>query len=94
MGNNYNQKQAITILKLAVMCTNISTRVRPSMAQIVSVLRGEKTLDKIDKEIPNASSASKKYEGAAESSTSPNVLGSRVGHVLETESCVESSLFG
>ncbi|PON34350.1 Tyrosine-protein kinase [Parasponia andersonii] len=49
----YETKQAITILKLAVKCTNISPGVRPTMSQVVSVLTGENTLEEIS--VPAAS---------------------------------------
>ncbi|KAF4379214.1 hypothetical protein G4B88_010608, partial [Cannabis sativa] len=49
----YETKQAITILKLAVKCTNISPGVRPTMSEVVSVLNEEKTLDEIC--VPQAS---------------------------------------
>ncbi|XP_021800093.1 cold-responsive protein kinase 1-like [Prunus avium] len=44
----YDAKQAITILTLAVMCTNISPTLRPRMADIVSILVGEKTFEQIN----------------------------------------------
>ncbi|CAL8999937.1 unnamed protein product [Prunus brigantina] len=44
----YDAKQAITILTLAVMCTNISPTLRPRMADVVSILVGEKTLEQIN----------------------------------------------
>ncbi|KAL5555510.1 hypothetical protein UlMin_037746, partial [Ulmus minor] len=69
LGDSYDQKQAITLLKLAVKCTHISHILRPSMAQILSVLTGEKTLDKIDTEIAYTSCATTKKEDFAESST-------------------------
>ena len=73
LGESYDQKQAITRLKLAVKCTHISHILRPSMAQIVSVLIGEKTLDEIYMEIANTSSATTKNEGSVETSTSSHV---------------------
>ena len=44
---SYDAKEAITMLKLAVKCTNISPSVRPTMSEIVSVLTGEKSIDDI-----------------------------------------------
>ncbi|XP_020421258.1 probable LRR receptor-like serine/threonine-protein kinase At1g53440 [Prunus persica] len=44
----YDAKQAITILTLAVMCTNISPTLRPRMADVVSILVGEKTFEQIN----------------------------------------------
>ncbi|XP_060674145.1 probable LRR receptor-like serine/threonine-protein kinase At1g53430 [Ziziphus jujuba] len=43
----YDEKEAITILKLAVRCINISTSFKPTMSEVVSVLTGEKTIDDI-----------------------------------------------
>ncbi|KAL5555617.1 hypothetical protein UlMin_037853 [Ulmus minor] len=73
LGESYDQKQAITLLKLAVKCTHISHILRPTMSQIMSVLTGEKTLDMFDKEIANTSSATTKKEDFAESSISSHV---------------------
>ncbi|KAH0996858.1 hypothetical protein GBA52_020722 [Prunus armeniaca] len=44
----YDAKQAITILTLAVKCTNISPTLRPRMADVVSILVGEKTFEQIN----------------------------------------------
>ncbi|XP_021803376.1 probable LRR receptor-like serine/threonine-protein kinase At1g53440 [Prunus avium] len=44
----YDAKQAITILTLAVMCTSISPTLRPRMADVVSILVGEKTFEQIN----------------------------------------------
>ena len=43
----YETKQALTMLKLAVKCTNISPGVRPTMSQVLGVLTGERTLEEI-----------------------------------------------
>ncbi|PQQ06352.1 putative LRR receptor-like serine/threonine-protein kinase [Prunus yedoensis var. nudiflora] len=48
LSDIYDAKQAITILTLAVMCTNISPTLRPRMADVVSVLVGEKTFEQIN----------------------------------------------
>ncbi|XP_062088182.1 probable LRR receptor-like serine/threonine-protein kinase At1g53420 isoform X2 [Humulus lupulus] len=50
MDNIYDTKQVITVLKLAMMCTNISPGVRPTMSQVVSVLMNKKTLEEIFEE--------------------------------------------
>ncbi|XP_020420794.1 probable LRR receptor-like serine/threonine-protein kinase At1g53420 isoform X3 [Prunus persica] len=49
LSGNYDAKQAITILTLAVMCTNISPTLRPRMADVVSILVGEKTFEQINR---------------------------------------------
>ncbi|XP_062088188.1 probable LRR receptor-like serine/threonine-protein kinase At1g53420 isoform X3 [Humulus lupulus] len=56
----YETKQVITILKLAVKCTNISPGVRPTMSEVVSVLTEEKTLDEIS--LPEASDEAAKTD--------------------------------
>ncbi|XP_060673732.1 probable LRR receptor-like serine/threonine-protein kinase At1g53430 isoform X5 [Ziziphus jujuba] len=43
----YDETEAMKILKLAVKCTNISASFRPTMSEVVSVLKGEKTIDDI-----------------------------------------------
>nr|XP_048323547.1 probable LRR receptor-like serine/threonine-protein kinase At1g53430 isoform X2 [Ziziphus jujuba var. spinosa] len=45
--SSYDQTEAMTILKLAVKCTNISASFRPTMSEVVSVLKGDKTIDDI-----------------------------------------------
>ncbi|KAL6276383.1 hypothetical protein ACE6H2_019984 [Prunus campanulata] len=42
----YDAKQAITILTLAVMCTNISPTLRPRMADVVIILVGSNQYSK------------------------------------------------
>lgn len=41
LGNNYNDEEAMMMLNLALLCTNISPSLRPSMSSIVSMLEGK-----------------------------------------------------
>ncbi|XP_015573292.1 probable LRR receptor-like serine/threonine-protein kinase At1g53440 isoform X1 [Ricinus communis] len=45
--SNFNTQQAIYVLKLAIMCTNMSPSLRPAMSDIVVVLEGDKTIEQI-----------------------------------------------
>ncbi|TQD86717.1 hypothetical protein C1H46_027740 [Malus baccata] len=43
----YDQREALTILRLAVECTSMGTSVRPPMSGVVSVLLGKKSIDEV-----------------------------------------------
>ncbi|XP_057990887.1 probable LRR receptor-like serine/threonine-protein kinase At1g53440 [Hevea brasiliensis] len=47
--SNYDRKQAITVLNLAITCINHSATLRPTMSEVVGVLSEEITLDQISK---------------------------------------------
>uniref|UniRef100_A0A3N7G3Y2 non-specific serine/threonine protein kinase n=1 Tax=Populus trichocarpa TaxID=3694 RepID=A0A3N7G3Y2_POPTR len=47
----YDWDQAKIVLNLAMMCTDQSPSLRPTMSQVVAVLEGEKTLEDLSKEI-------------------------------------------
>ncbi|KAJ6871085.1 LRR receptor-like serine/threonine-protein kinas e [Populus alba x Populus x berolinensis] len=47
----YDWDQAKIVLNLAMMCTEQSPSLRPTMSQLVAVLEGEKTLEDLSKEI-------------------------------------------
>nr|TKR99506.1 hypothetical protein D5086_0000192490 [Populus alba] len=51
MGQNYDGNQTNIVLNLAMMCTEQSPSLRPTMSQVVAVLEGEKTLKDISEEI-------------------------------------------
>ncbi|KAK2969077.1 hypothetical protein RJ640_021116, partial [Escallonia rubra] len=40
LGSNYSKEEAMTMLNLALLCTNISPTLRPSMSSAVSMLEG------------------------------------------------------
>ncbi|KAF9590777.1 hypothetical protein IFM89_038369 [Coptis chinensis] len=44
---DYSVKEASTVLKLAMLCTNLSATLRPTMSQVLSVLKGEKIIEEI-----------------------------------------------
>ncbi|KAK3025478.1 hypothetical protein RJ639_041559 [Escallonia herrerae] len=41
LGSNYNEKEAMRMLNLALLCTNPSPTLRPSMSSVVSMLQGK-----------------------------------------------------
>ena len=51
LGRNYDGNQTNIVLNLAMMCTEQSPSLRPTMSQVVAVLEGEKTLKNISEEI-------------------------------------------
>lgn len=54
-----NDKQIMIILKLALMCIEQSSEMRPTMSEVVSVLTEDKTIDEIFKDILARTSAKK-----------------------------------
>ncbi|KAL5577026.1 hypothetical protein UlMin_018725 [Ulmus minor] len=44
LGNEFNKKEAEKIIKVALLCTNASAALRPTMSEVVSFLEGEGTL--------------------------------------------------
>jgi len=57
LASNYDKKQALTVLLLAMKCVNLSPTLRPKMSEVVSVLEGEKRIDEISEgdDTPSAS---------------------------------------
>lgn len=41
LGSNYSKKEAMTMLNLALICTNQSHALRPTMSAVVSMLEGK-----------------------------------------------------
>ncbi|KAF8364829.1 hypothetical protein HHK36_033196 [Tetracentron sinense] len=41
LGYDYSMKEALTILELAMLCTNPSPTVRPTMSEVVRILEGK-----------------------------------------------------
>ncbi|KAK3218849.1 hypothetical protein Dsin_012819 [Dipteronia sinensis] len=51
----YDREQALTILKLAMMCIDQSPSLRPRMSEVVSVLEGGKKLEEISDKVATPS---------------------------------------
>lgn len=41
LGSNYSKEEAMQMLNLAILCTNLSPTLRPSMSTVVSMLEGK-----------------------------------------------------
>lgn len=41
LGSNYSKEEALRLLNMALLCTNISPTLRPSMSTIVSMIEGK-----------------------------------------------------
>lgn len=48
LGSNYNKEEALRMIKVAVLCTNSSPELRPSMSSIVSMLVGNVCIQKLN----------------------------------------------
>lgn len=44
MGSEFNEKEATSIINLALLCTNVSPVVRPAMSSVVGILEGRSVM--------------------------------------------------
>lgn len=56
LGSEFNKEEAERMIKVAFLCTDASPSIRPTMAEVVSMLEGTSTIPEM---IPEASSYSK-----------------------------------
>ena len=47
LGSELNKKEAIRMIKVALLCTNPSPALRPTMSAVVSMLEGRTTIDEV-----------------------------------------------
>ncbi|KAK3032719.1 hypothetical protein RJ639_035163 [Escallonia herrerae] len=57
LSSYYDFMEAMRILNLAMMCTNQTPTLRPTMSEVVSVLQGEKTVEQVFGAPPTDSSS-------------------------------------
>lgn len=50
LGLNYNKEEAMRIIKIALLCTNPSPALRPTMSTVVSMLKGHTDVHEIIRE--------------------------------------------
>ena len=48
LGTNYNREEAMRMIKVALLCTNSSPTLRPTMSCVVSMLNGDISVEKIN----------------------------------------------
>ncbi|KAG5254840.1 leucine-rich repeat receptor serine/threonine-protein kinase [Salix suchowensis] len=53
LGQDYNEEEVITMINVALLCSNVSAAVRPTMSAVVSMLEGKAAVQ--DFEIPDKS---------------------------------------
>ncbi|XP_045801007.1 probable leucine-rich repeat receptor-like serine/threonine-protein kinase At3g14840 isoform X2 [Trifolium pratense] len=41
LGSNFNTKEALVMINVALLCTNVTSNIRPSMSSVVSMLEGK-----------------------------------------------------
>nr|AMM43084.1 LRR-RLK [Vernicia montana] len=47
LGKNYNKEQVMTMINVALLCTNVSPVVRPAMSSVVSMLEGKASVQNL-----------------------------------------------
>ena len=61
LGSEYSPEEAMVMLNVALLCTNASPTLRPTMSQVVSMLEGETDIQDILSD-PGYSAASSKFK--------------------------------
>ncbi|PWA66159.1 serine-threonine/tyrosine-protein kinase catalytic domain-containing protein [Artemisia annua] len=51
LGSNFNKKEAVRMMKIALLCTNQSPALRPTMSEVVSMLEGRTKMKELDDEL-------------------------------------------
>ncbi|XP_038981351.1 probable LRR receptor-like serine/threonine-protein kinase At1g53430 [Phoenix dactylifera] len=59
LGSNYSKEEAMQMLNLAIICTNLSPTLRPTMSTVVSMLDG-----KMPVRVPTTESRDSKSHGS------------------------------
>uniref|UniRef100_A0A2K2CAE8 non-specific serine/threonine protein kinase n=1 Tax=Populus trichocarpa TaxID=3694 RepID=A0A2K2CAE8_POPTR len=62
LGQDYNKEEAITMINVALLCSNVSAAVRPAMSSVVSMLEGKAAVQDIDIPDKSMSTDEKKIE--------------------------------
>eukprot|EP00258_Populus_trichocarpa_P029843 XP_024445862.1 probable leucine-rich repeat receptor-like serine/threonine-protein kinase At3g14840 isoform X3 [Populus trichocarpa] len=62
LGQDYNKEEAITMINVALLCSNVSAAVRPAMSSVVSMLEGKAVVQDIDIPDESMSTDEKKIE--------------------------------
>ncbi|KAL1813019.1 hypothetical protein ACET3Z_023084 [Daucus carota] len=89
LGSEYNEKEAMVIINLALLCTNISPVVRPAMSSVVGILEGRSVMQDYfsDRSI---SSGRKQPADFADIQQQSNVTSSSGDSQLKAESTTHS----
>ncbi|KAJ6301649.1 hypothetical protein OIU77_015874 [Salix suchowensis] len=48
LGQDYNEEEVITMINVALLCSNVSAAVRPAMSAVVSMLEGKAAVQDFD----------------------------------------------
>lgn len=48
LGSNFDEEEAIRMIKVALLCTNPSPALRPTMSAVVSMLQGHINIQELD----------------------------------------------
>jgi hypothetical protein len=62
LGQDYNKEEVITMINVALLCSNVSAAVRPAMSSVVSMLEGKAVVQDIDIPDKSMSTDEKKIE--------------------------------
>ena len=47
LGSNFNKEEAIVMINVALLCTNVSPTLRPTMSSVVSMLEGKTVVQEL-----------------------------------------------
>ncbi|KAK7335232.1 hypothetical protein VNO80_27009 [Phaseolus coccineus] len=47
LGSNFNKEEVLVLIRVALLCTNVTTTVRPSMSSVVSMLEGRTVVEEV-----------------------------------------------
>ncbi|WVZ01014.1 hypothetical protein V8G54_027083 [Vigna mungo] len=47
LGTNFNKEEVLVLIRVALLCTNVTTQLRPSMSAVVSMLEGRTVVEEV-----------------------------------------------
>ena len=47
LGTNFNKEEVLVLIRVALLCTNVTTQLRPSMSSVVSMLEGRTVVEEV-----------------------------------------------
>jgi hypothetical protein len=50
LGSNFNKEEAMVMINVALLCTNVTSALRPAMSSVVSMLEGKIGIQELELE--------------------------------------------
>lgn len=47
LGSNFKKEEVLVTIKVALLCTQVTTTLRPTMSSVVSILEGKSVVDEV-----------------------------------------------